>query len=189
MKGCSSYAARARSRPTITLSATDGQPPNPSSAETAPSWTWPSRVSVGSSQWTATGRAAAELYWSARRSSPGETTGCPSSEKPTAPRLGELDHLGELLALCSLETAAKKPTGISASVFARSTSDPRTAAESTTGLVLAMARSAQYPRRQRPRSRGDVLLVLAARRPQVHVRVDEGRREHRSLRPGRLDGR
>ena len=76
--------ARGRARPS-------GSPPRSASRRSrarprrAPSCMWPPRVSVGSSQWTASGRFATAPYWSARRIRPGETTGRPSSEKPAAP--------------------------------------------------------------------------------------------------------
>ena len=84
------------------------------------------------------------LYWSARRMSPAETTGPPSSVNAAAPR-SELGHLGQLAAAWPLLIAAMKPVGTTASARACSTRAPSTAAESTTGSVFGIARIAQYP--------------------------------------------
>ena len=83
-------------------------------------------------------------YWSARRISPADVTGRPSSVNAAAPRVGELAHLGELLARrASCVIAAMKPTGTTASRRACSTSPRRTGAESTTGSVFGIATIAQ----------------------------------------------
>ena len=63
-----------------------------------PSCTWPSRESVGSSQWSASLRPVTAPYWSARRISPAEATGRPSSVKAAAPASASSRHLGQLLA-------------------------------------------------------------------------------------------
>ena len=82
-------------------------------------------------------------YWSARRRSPGEATGRPSSVNPAAPRSASSTISVSSAPSWPLLMAAKNPTGISASSFARSTRAPRTAAESTAGSVFGMARMAQ----------------------------------------------
>ena len=115
----------------------------PSSAETTPSCMWPPRVSVGSSQWTATRRPATGLYCSARRIRPGETTGRPSSVNPAAPASASSPISVSSAPACPFEIAAMKPSGTSASARALSTSDARTDAESTTGSVFGIARIAQ----------------------------------------------
>ena len=70
--------------------------------------------------------------------------------------------------------AARNPVGTFASRVAVSIRERSTAASSTTGLVLGIAITAQKP----PAAAAavpvrDVLLVLLARRAQVHVGVDE----------------
>ena len=121
-------------------------------------------------------RPATAWYWSARRRSPGEATGRPSSVNPTAPALGKVDHLGQLgaflaladrgeetdrnlrLVLRALDQRAEDGGGVHRRLSVRHREDGAVAARSS-GL----------------RAGRDVLLVLAARRPQVDVRIDEGR--------------
>ena len=55
-------------------------------------------MSDGSSQWSASGRPVIALYWSARRISPADATGTPSSVNATAPASASSRHLGQLLA-------------------------------------------------------------------------------------------
>ena len=85
-----------------------------------------------------------DAYWSARRISAG------ASDRPAVvgeagrARVGELAHLGQLARPAwPFVIAARKPTGTSASARAVSTSEPSTAAESTTGSVFGIARIAQ----------------------------------------------
>ena len=166
----------------MTLSPIDGQPPKPSSALVAPSCMWPPRVSVFSSQWSAIGGPAAALYWSARRRSPGDMTGWPSSEKPAAPASAsstisvssapawpfviaaeEPDrHLG--LAPRPLDERAEHGGRVDDRIGVRHGED---------GAVAARGGGA--------RARDEILLVLPAGRAQVDVRVDERRREHEAL--------
>ena len=82
-------------------------------------------------------------YWSARRISPGATTGRPSSEKPAAPASASSAISVSSSPSCPFVIAARKPTGTSASSRAVSISEPSTAAESTTGSVFGIARIAQ----------------------------------------------
>ena len=84
-----------------------------------------------------------EAYWSARRMSPGERTGCPSSVKPAAPASASSPISVSSAPLWPFVIAARKPTGTTASAPACSISDPSTAAESTTGSVFGIARIAQ----------------------------------------------
>ena len=79
------YSARRRSRETMTSSATPGQPGSPRRVATSPSCTTPPATSVGSSQWSITGRSKIFEYSRARRISPADATGFPSSENPRAP--------------------------------------------------------------------------------------------------------
>ncbi len=88
-------------------------------------------------------RPVTALYCSARRISPGETTGMPSSVKPAAPASASSPISVSSAPACPLEIAARKPTGMRALVLASSTSAPSTEAESTTGSVFGIARSAQ----------------------------------------------
>ena len=88
--------------------------------------------------------------------------------------------------------AAKKPTGTSASTLGQlleraedrgRVDDRLRVRHGEDGAVAAGGRGA--------RSRGEVFLVLAPGRAQVHVRVDERRREHLPVRRGgsRVDRR
>ena len=117
----------------------------PTAADTSPSWIWPSRDSVVSSQCSAMRRPVTAPYWSARRIRPGDETGTPSSLKPAAPPVASSAISVSSAPRCPLVIDARKPTGISASARAVSTSEPSIAAESTTGSVFGMARIAQYP--------------------------------------------
>ena len=72
--------------------------PGPSSADTSPSCITPSPDSDGSSSCSASRRPARRWYWSAWRITPAERTGSPSSVKPSRAGVGQLGHLGELLA-------------------------------------------------------------------------------------------
>ena len=58
-------------------------------------------------------------------------------------RVGELAHLGQLLPAEPLRDRGHEPGRDDGVAFAVSTSEPSTAAESTTGSVLGMARIAQ----------------------------------------------
>ena len=125
------------------LSPSDGQPPRPSSAETAPLCMWPPRVSVGSSQWRARRRPVIALYWSARRIRPGEHDRPAVVGERGGAGVGELAHLGQLRAVLALRDRgheADRDHGLGARL---STSEASTAAESTTGSVFGIARIAQ----------------------------------------------
>ena len=88
-------------------------------------------------------RLVTALYWSARRISPGDATGMPSSVKPAAPASASSPIPVSSAPVCPFVIAARKPTGISASARAVSISEPSVAAESTTGSVFGIARMAQ----------------------------------------------
>ena len=151
-----SARARRRARSSSTRRPT-GCPPGRARAETAPSCITPSRDSAGSSSCSAITPPHRRWYWSALRSIPAETTGLPSSVKPSAPASRSAGHLGQLLALQAAGDRARNPTGTRASRRARSTSDPRIAASSTTGSVFGIAMTAQKPpapRRRRAACRG-----------------------------------
>ena len=112
-----------------------------------------------------------------------DTTGRPSSVKPTAPESESSPISVSSPPSEPLEIAARNPTGTSASAWARSTSAPSTAAESTTGSRVGHGEDgAEAAGGSRPRAGRDRLLVLAAGRAQVDVRVDEGGREHEARR-------
>jgi hypothetical protein len=82
------------------------------------------------------------LYWSARRMSPGDCTGMPSSEKAAAPASASSAISVSSAPSWPLVIAARKPTGPPPPAGAL---DERaeTAAESTTGSVFGIARIAQ----------------------------------------------
>ena len=82
-------------------------------------------------------------YWSARRISPADVTGRPSSVNAAAPASASSPISVSSSPPSRFEIAAMKPVGTSASRLAVSTSEPSTAAESTTGSVFGIARIAQ----------------------------------------------
>ena len=84
-----------------------------------------------------------DAYWSARRISPADATGTPSSENATAPASASSAISVSSSPRWPRVIAARKPTAISASRPAVSTSAPSVAAESTTGSVFGIARIAQ----------------------------------------------
>jgi hypothetical protein len=124
-------------------------------------------------------------YWSARRIRPGATTGRPSSVKPAAPLVGELGHLGQLgavLAAGDRGEEADRNLRLGLRVLDqraehRGRVDDRVGVRHREDRAVAAGRG-------RGGAGGDRLLVLPARDAQVHVRVDEGRREHE---PGAVD--
>jgi hypothetical protein len=133
----------AASRAIVVDSETEGIPLRPSSAETAPSCIAPSPDSDGSSSWSASVRPASFWYWSALRSTPALRTGRPSSVKAKAPESASSAISVSSVPFWPRVIAAVKPVGMRASSRARSRSDARIEAESTTGSVLGMARIAQ----------------------------------------------
>ena len=84
-----------------------------------------------------------DAYCTARRISPAEATGMPSSEKATAPVSASSPISVSSSPRWPRVIAARKPTGTSASVRAASIRAPRVAEESTTGSVFGIARIAQ----------------------------------------------
>ena len=105
---------------------------------------WPPRVSVGSSQWSASGRPVIALYSSARRISPAVDDRPAVVGERGGARVGELAHLGQLRRRAGrIVIAAMKPTGTSASRSARARRPRSTSAMSTTGSVFGIARIAQ----------------------------------------------
>ena len=121
-------------------------------------------------------------YWSARRISPGGSYGPPVVAEAHGAGLRQLPHLGQLgsrlslrdrgqeahrhlrLGLRRLDLATRAPRRVQDGIGVRHRED-RAIATGGGGLG----------------ARGDRLLVLAARRPEVDVRVDERRREQQSL--------
>ena len=188
--GRSSAPASERSRSTITLSAVDGYGPIPSSAETAPSCAWPPRESDGSSQWSASRRSVSALYCSARRMSPAETTGRPSSVNAAAPAPASSAISVSSSPSWPLLIAAMKPTGTTASSRAPLDERAEDRRRVDDGLrVRHREDRAVAAGRRGLRARADRLLVLAPRRAQVDVRVDEGGRDDEVARRTRLDRR
>ena len=104
---------------------------------------WPPRVSVGSSQWSASGRPATPLYASARRISWADATGLPSSVKASAPAAASSAISVSSSPRWPFEIAAVKPVGTTACSRASSTSASSTLALSTTGSVFGIATIAQ----------------------------------------------
>ena len=124
------------------------------------------------------------LYCSARRISPAEATGCPSSVKAAAPEPGELGHLGQLLAAQALRDRGHE-AGRDLRLLARlldQGAEDRGRVDDGVGVRHREDRAVAAGGR-RGRAGRDRLLVLAAGHAQVHVRVDEGGREHEARAP------
>ena len=102
----------------MVLSAMDGHPCSPSSAETAPSCIWPPADSEPSSSCSASRRPVTELYWSARRRMPASATGRPSSEKAAAPLAASSPISLKLRPCWPRVIAHMNPVAITASVRA-----------------------------------------------------------------------
>ena len=162
------------SRATITDSETDGMPATPSSAETSPSCITPSPLSDGSSSCSASVRPASRWYCSAWRITPAERIGRPSSVKPGGAGVGQLRHLGELLALLPhghRGGEAGRDPRLRAGALAQREQDRRRV-HHRVGVGHGEDR-AEAARGGRAGAGLDVLLVLAPGRAQVHVGVDE----------------
>ena len=100
-------------------------------------------------------------------------------------RVGELGHLGQLrpgLSLRDRGDEADRHLGLRPRRLDQRTENRR-GVDDRVGVRHREDR-AEPAGRSGPSARGDVLLVLPPRGSQVHVRVDEGRREHE---PVRLD--
>ena len=156
----------------------------PSSAETAPSCIWPSRESVVSSQWSAIRRPVIGAVLQRAPHQPGDATGMPSSVKPAAPASASSPISVSSAPDWPFVIAARKPTGISASACALldERAERRRRVDDRIGVRHREDRAVAAGRGGRGAG-GDRLLVLASGRAQVHVRVDEGRREHEARRP------
>ena len=167
--------ARRRGRPSSTREI-DGIPASPSRAETAPSCITPSPDSAGSSSCRAITPPHSRWYWSALRSIPAETTGLPSSVKPSAPA-----SRSSAISVSSSPLQAAGDRGQEAdrdarlALRARRSSEPQHARRRRRpGSVLGIAITAQKPPAAAARGAGlEVLLVLLAGGAQVDVRVDE----------------
>src|SRR5581483_9357836 len=103
-------------------------------------------------------------------------------------RVGELAHLGQLLPALPLRDGGEEPGR-----YERLLARPLDERGEHRGVVDDGVRvrhredGAVAARRRRRRPRGDRLLVLAAGRAQVDVRVDEGGRDDEAGRAGRLE--
>ena len=136
----------------------------PSRADTAPSCITPSPDRAGSSSCSAITPPHRRWYCSALRSIPADTTGLPSSVKPSAPASRSAAISVSTSPFRPRVIAARKPTGTRASRRAPSTSERSTETSSTTGSVFGIAITAQKPPAAAAAVPGvDVLLVLLAR--------------------------
>jgi hypothetical protein len=98
------------------------------------------------------------------------------------PRLGELGHLGQLATLLPLRDGgqeADRNVGLSRRPLREGAQDCRRVDDRI--RVRHGQHGAVAARRGRRRARGDGLLVLAAGRAEVGVRVDERRRQHEAV--------
>ena len=113
----------------------------------------------------------------------GERTGCPSSVKPAAPASASSPISVSSAPRWPFVIAARKPTGTSASAPRLLDERPehRGRVDDRIGVRHREDRAVAARRRGRGAGR-DRLLVLAAGRAQVHVRIDERRREHEAVR-------
>ena len=150
-------------------------PPMPSSADTAPSCIAPPADSDGSSSCSAIGSPARRWYWSAWRSTPALTHGQAVVGEAERAGVGQLGHLGQPLALLAARDRGHEAGGdarLGAGALAQRLEDRR-GVDDRVGVGLGDDRAVAAGRRGAGAGL-DVLLVLAAGRAQVHVRVDEG---------------
>ena len=104
----------------------------------------PPRVSVGSSQCSASGRPVIALYSSARRIRPAVATGTAVVGERGRAGVGELAHLGELRALLAHRDRGREADRHLRLLLGAGRAAPRsTSVESTTGAVFGIARIAQ----------------------------------------------
>ena len=153
--------------------------------------------SVGSSQWTATRRPVIAWYWSARRISPGATTGRPSSEKPAAPASASSAISVSSSPCWPFVIAARNPTGTSASVARRldQRAEHRGRVDDRLGVrhrqdraVAAGRRGGGAATRSSPRPRGPACAgARAGRRTPARARARAPRRP--GVRSRRRSGR
>ena len=117
-------------------------PVRPRRAEAGPSCICPPLKSEASCAWMAMKRLLTLTYCSARRVIAAVGSGMPSSLKPTAPAAPSSPISVSSWPSRPLVTAAKKPTGTTASAPACSARPLSRPALSTTGSVLAMPKAA-----------------------------------------------
>jgi hypothetical protein len=120
-------------------------PSSPSAAETAPSCMTPAPERSGSSSWRAIGRPARRWYCRALRRMRALRIGRPSSESATAPAAASSFMSVSSSPRIPRVTVARKPMPTLASTSARSRRATTSAAVSTGGSVLAIARIPQKP--------------------------------------------
>src|SRR5712692_1491231 len=138
-------SARSRSRCTMATSAAAGIPGSPSRVATAPSFMQPGPVSVRSSACTMTGRPRSCAYSKARRITPADITGRPSSVRQT--------HPASLSSAMSLSDSPRDPrvmapagsTRANPASRARACTNLATEALSQTGRVFGMAMTVVTP--------------------------------------------
>ena len=113
---------------------------------------------------------------------PASATGTPSSLKPAAPSRASSTISVSSVPCWPRVIAARKPTGTSASRCARSWSERSTGrlVDDRVG-VRHREHAAEAAGRRRARAGLEVLLVLAAGRAQVHVRIDEPGKDVQAL--------
>ena len=137
----------------------------------------PSPESSGSSSCRAITPPARRWYWSARRRTRALRIGRPSSEKPTAPGVAQLGHLGQLLARHPAGDGgdeADRDRGLALGALADRARAPR---RSRRGLGVGHRRSPRSSRRRRRRGCPVSMSSLCSwpGDAQVDVGVEEGR--------------
>ncbi len=174
-----------RVRETSRLSQRSGMPVRPRRAEAGPSCIWPPLKSEASWAWMAMKRLLTLTYCSARRVIAAVGSGIPSSLKPTAPAAPSSPISVSSWPSRPLVTAAKKPTGTTASAPACSDEALEQGGVVHHRLGVGHAEGGDVTARRRGRRGGrDVLFVLATGRAEVRVQVDEPRQDEHA---GRVD--
>ena len=134
------------------------------------------RESVGPHSGRRSRRSVAALYWRPCATRPGDT-GATLSVNPAAPRSASR-HLRQLGPSCAFVMAARKPTGTSAPRGALDEgAEDGGGVDDRVGCWAWRGWRSTHPPRP-PGAGPEILLVLAAGRPQMDMRVDERRREH-----------
>ena len=181
--------ASSRSRATMAVSASAGEPGRPQQVACAPSCTTPEPRRFRSSQCAITGRPIPRAYSSTRRITAAFMITAPSSENATAPAPARL-AISDMISPRRPWVAAAITRTRTAAGLARAALDVlghRRRVVHRVGVRHAAHRGVAAGRR-RAGAGLDVFLVLLARLAQVRVQVDEAGREPQARRLDHLVG-
>ena len=172
-------SASLRSRPVRTSSASAGMPDSPSTSDTVPSCITPLWDNSGTSRWSRIGRSNIRQYSSARRSSSELLIERSASVKPTAPAPFKVADLGQLVPFPVFADASQHEdiAVVRALRLVSHEFHDRRGIDRRLGVGKASQRSeASHESGCRPR--GNRLVRLASRLPQLGVDVDQAGRDN-----------